>query len=88
MSNKPYYTKRLGRAVAEDFRTVRKGTYHVIFGFQNNWQVVREGTQRPTRVFSTQAQALQYARQLVTGKDGEIVVHTPTGDVSRVIKAA
>ena len=70
------------------FRTVRRGTYHIISGFQNNWQVVREGNQRPTRVFSTQAQALQYARQLVTGKEGEIVVHTPTGDVRRVIKAA
>jgi hypothetical protein len=47
----------------------------------NGWGAVREGGQRATRVFGTQAQAIQAGRQMARQGKGELLIHSQDGRI-------
>lgn len=88
MPDKQYYTEALGRALQKAAKTVNPYSYHVITGVNNSWQVVKEGNKRATRVFLKQHSAIDYARRILKGKNGQIFVHTGDGGLQSIINAA
>jgi adenine/guanine phosphoribosyltransferase-like PRPP-binding protein len=55
-----------------------KKTWHV-FSSAGSWVVKRGGTRRATRIFSSQAEAIDLARSLARGAGGEVVIHRKDG---------
>lgn len=47
----------------------------------NGWGTLREGGQRATQVFDTQAQAIQAGRQMARQGQGELLVHGQDGRI-------
>ena len=53
--------------------------YHITQNEDGSWSVTRNGALRPTRIFNTQIEAIEYVRQLqsersvkIHGRDGKI----------------
>ncbi len=86
MPQKSLYTKKLGRAVARDASS-NKGRLHIISG-DNNWKVVGEGKVRPSRIFSSQQDAIKYASSVARKKFGMIIVHSETGQIKEKLSFA
>ena len=85
---KRYYTKELGETVASGALRINSGRYHVISGEAQRWTVVSEGRIRPLKVFSTQRQAVKYAKQTASRITGEVFIHGRTGQISQTISFA
>lgn len=81
MAKKSLYTRKLGRAVAKRAQPVTSGRYHVITGEAKKWTVVPEGSVYAEKVFSTQKDAVTYAKQSASKKTGEVIVHERTGQI-------
>lgn len=47
----------------------------------SGWGALREGAQRATRVFDTQAQAIRAGRQMARQGQGELLVHGQDGRI-------
>jgi len=47
----------------------------------NGWGTLREGGQRATEVFETQAQAIQAGRQMARESQGEVLIHGQDGRI-------
>lgn len=47
----------------------------------NGWGTVREGAQRATQVYDTQAQAIQAGRQMARKAQGELLIHGEDGRI-------
>lgn len=47
----------------------------------NGWGTLREGAQRASRVFDTQAQAIQAGREMARQGHGELLVHGQNGRI-------
>lgn len=60
-----------------------KITHHVIRGDAGHWVIKKEGATRATRTFSTQADAISYARSLSKSQHSELVIHSSDGRISR-----
>jgi Uncharacterized protein conserved in bacteria (DUF2188) len=85
---KRYFTKELGEAIARSALRVNSGRYHVISGNAQRWTVVSHGSVRPIRVFSTQREAVSFAKQKAFKQTGEVFIHGKTGLVSDTISFA
>jgi hypothetical protein len=48
---------------------------------ENGWGTLREGGQRATQVFDTQAQAIQAGRQMARQGHGELLIHDQDGRI-------
>ena len=78
---KRYYTRELGETVANGALRVNSGRYHVISGDAQRWTVVPEGRIRPIKVFSTQRQAIVFAKQTASKRTGEVFIHGRSGQI-------
>ncbi len=47
----------------------------------NGWGTLREGGQRATQVYDTQAQAIQAGRQMARQGQGELLIHGQDGRI-------
>jgi hypothetical protein len=47
----------------------------------NGWGTLREGGQRATQVYGTQAQAIQAGRQMARQGQGELLIHGQDGRI-------
>ncbi|GAA0503146.1 DUF2188 domain-containing protein [Pigmentiphaga sp. GD03639] len=47
----------------------------------NGWGALREGGQRATQVFDTQAQAIETGRQMARQGQGELLIHGQNGRI-------
>ena len=48
---------------------------------ENGWGTLREGAQRATQVFETQARAIQAGRQMARQGKGELLIHGQDGRI-------
>ncbi len=85
MARKSLYTKRLGIDVAEGARPLYPMRYHVITSMANGWTVVPQGSIRGVKAFSTQRQAVTFAKQIASRKNGEVVIHGRSGQISDLV---
>ena len=47
------------------------------------WRVRKEGSQKTIKYFSTQKEAIQYAKQLAKGNQSSIIIHKVDGKVRK-----
>lgn len=47
----------------------------------SGWGTLREGAQRATQVYDTQAQAIQAGRQMARKEQGELLIHGEDGRI-------
>ena len=85
MARKSLYTKRLGIDVARSARPLHPIRYHVISGATNGWTVVPEGSVRGVKAFLTQTQAVTFAKQTASRKNGEVIIHGKTGQIRDLV---
>ncbi|WP_051907755.1 DUF2188 domain-containing protein [Flavimarina sp. Hel_I_48] len=85
MKRKTFYTKELGKKVAEGAKIVDPHRYHIIRSDGHKWAVVADGKTRALRVFPDQKQAKFYAEQTATKSNGKVIVHKSTGEVEEVV---
>jgi hypothetical protein len=78
MRKKVKYSKRRGEAVASLAHPKTISKFHVIVG-ESKWSVVKEGSTKALRSFSTANQAIDYAKEIAAEKTGEVVVHEESG---------
>lgn len=90
MARKSLYTKKLGQTVAKNAQSVNSGRYHVISAVTvaDKWAVVPEGSVHAIKAFSTQREAVTYARQTASRRTGEVVIHGKEGQVRNKISFA
>lgn len=85
---KALYSKRLGRVVASKAQHEGSGNYHVVSSDSKKWVVIREGTVHSVRAFSTQRQAISYAKRRASKRTGDVIVHAQSGLVKEMISYA
>ncbi len=89
MIKKATYTKALGARVASAARPENSGIYHVISTtLSDKWAVVPKGKVHAIKSFSTQKEAVTFARLTASKKNGEVVVHGKSGFVRTKISFA
>jgi transcriptional regulator of met regulon len=88
MARKLIYTKKLGGIVARSAQVLNSGRYHVISGEAQKWVVVPEGSIRVVKVFPTQRQAVNFAKQTASKRTGEVIIHARTGQIKDTISFA
>lgn len=81
MAKRSLYTKKLGNDVAKSARPSNPIRYHVISGDSKKWTVVPEGSIRAVKAFSTQRQAITFAKHTAVKKSGEVIIHGKTGQI-------
>lgn len=54
---------------------------HVVANFNGGWSVRREGSDRAQRVFNTQKEAIEYARNLSKKERNDLIVHSKNGRI-------
>jgi hypothetical protein len=84
MKKKLTYTKRLGNSVARRALSSNLMKYHVISG-DSSWRVVSDGRMKALRAFSTEEQAVDYAKDMAFKKTGEVVIHDGKGQIKNRI---
>lgn len=47
----------------------------------DDWSAKREGAERASRNFPTQADAIDYARDVARRERGELFIHRPNGEI-------
>jgi hypothetical protein len=62
------------------FVMANRNNVHVVQR-DNGWGTLREGGQRATQVFNTQAQAIQAGRQMARQGQGELLIHGQDGRI-------
>lgn len=67
--------------MAKDGRPVKEHQQHVVPDQRGGWSVRKAGAERATRVFSSQGDALAFARHLAQKVGGELYVHAKDGTV-------
>ena len=55
---------------------------HVVRSIDGRWSVRQSGSERASRVFDRQSDALDYARQKAKKERGELFVHRADGTIS------
>lgn len=45
------------------------------------WQVKREGSEKATKTFETQRQAIEYGRNIAINQQSELVIHGRNGQI-------
>lgn len=83
MSRRPIYTERLGNLLVSNAKKSNNLNYHIISSYSGKWPVVRAGSSRASRNFSTQKQAATYAKRVASKGGGEIVIHDVNGGIAK-----
>lgn len=79
MVRKSIYTRRLGNDVAKKAKG-SIGKYHIIPAQIDKWSVVAEGNVKPVKAFSTQRDAVVFAKGIVASAlTGEVSIHGMDG---------
>lgn len=47
----------------------------------DRWQVKGEGNKKATKLFDTQAEAIEYAKKNAKNQKSELVIHKSTGEI-------
>ena len=82
MIEKSIYTPKLGEIIARKAKGNDASKYHVVHILMNKWAVVSHGSLKPVKAFTTQDEAVSFAKQYATSKSaGEIVVHGIDGRI-------
>ncbi|AIA29333.1 hypothetical protein MCFN_00875 [Mycoplasmopsis californica] len=55
-------------------------TYHIT-PYNGKWQVKGEGNTRPTKLFNTQKEAIEYLKEMKKRREVSVLVHRPSGQV-------
>ena len=84
MSGKTFYTKKLGKSVAQSAHPSPIMKFHVIAS-QSKWKVVSEGSVKALKAFSTVEQAVDFAKDIALKKTGEVVIHEASGSIKHRI---
>lgn len=88
MAKKSLYTKKLGAKVASQAQSASSGQYHVISREETRWAVVPAGSVRAVKSFSSQEEAVTFAKDTASKKTGEVIVHGKTGQIRDTISYA
>jgi uncharacterized protein YdaT len=59
-----------------------KKSQHVVPNQKGGWSVRKSGSSRATRVFDTQKEAIEYAKDLAKKEQSEIYIHRRDGTIS------
>jgi uncharacterized protein YdaT len=59
-----------------------KKNLHVVPRADGGWNVRKTGAERATRIFDTQKEAIEYARELARKQSGELYIHRKDGTIS------
>lgn len=57
--------------------------YHVSKNEDGKWQVKFAGGEKAIKLFDTQAEAIDYAKQLAKNQDGKITIHKRDGKLRK-----
>ena len=57
--------------------------YHVAKRPDGKWQVKFAGGEKAIKLFSTQAEAIAYAKKLAANQDGRITIHKKDGSIRK-----
>ncbi len=80
--SKIQYTRALGKLLTTSIQNSKESVrYHVVSGLTQNWSVISEGSTKAVKSFSEQEEAINYAKQKVANRTGEIVIHTKNGQI-------
>ncbi|MDX1914842.1 MAG: DUF2188 domain-containing protein [Methylophilus sp.] len=58
-----------------------KNTQHVVKGTDGGWAVKKGGSEKASRVFETQKEAIDYGRQVAKNQGAEFYVHGKDGKI-------
>lgn len=74
--------------MAAGAQTIKSGIYHVISGEAKKWTVVPDGSIYGVKSFSSQQQAVKFAKLSAAKKTGEVIVHEKNGAIKHSISFA
>lgn len=58
-----------------------KKSQHVVSNSKGGWDVKRSGAERASKHFGTQAEAIQWAREIAKNQKSELYVHGEDGKI-------
>lgn len=58
-------------------------SHHVVKNPKGGWSVKRGGTSKASKVFDTQADAINYARDVSKNQGSELIIHGKDGRIRR-----
>ena len=79
-------TKRSDKNQSQKESTAKKTAaknYHVSKNEDGKWQVKFAGGEKAIKLFDTQAEAIDYAKQLAKNQDGNITIHKRDGKLRK-----
>ncbi|WP_081483253.1 DUF2188 domain-containing protein [Aquimarina agarilytica] len=85
---KEFIQKKLGNSVAVSAKPLKSSKYHVIVGGERKWTLVADGNTRATKVFGTRLSVIEFAKQTAHKINGEVIIHTKTGEIENRISFA
>lgn len=82
-----FYTPALGRAIAKAAREPKVGWYHIISSVLHagKWSLVRSGSFKVLKNFSTTEAAVNFAKKLNRGTTKGVYVHNEMGGLQSKI---
>ena len=61
---------------------VMKTIYHLQSGYEDKWEIKKEGADQATRTFETKEEAYQFGRKLCDSKrPSELIIHQLNGQI-------
>ena len=84
MAQASIYTRALGRKVARNGRLSGQRKYHIISLRSDKWAVVSDGRLTPIKSFSSQGDAINFARQKASiHAYKKVVIHARDGRTAK-----
>jgi hypothetical protein len=80
MNKRKLSAKRTGTSSVKKYVSAISGQ-HVTPDGGGDWQVKRGGSERASKVFSTQQEAIAYAREVAMNQQTELFVHGRNGQI-------
>ena len=71
------------KADAKEEKKVTARNYHIAKRPDGKWQVKFAGGEKAIKLFSTQAEAIEYAKKLAVNQDGSISIHKKDGKMRK-----
>jgi hypothetical protein len=88
VGNPRIYTRKLGSRVAVFAKPVNTGKFHIIMGTAERWAVVADGKTKATKVFETKLGAIEFATEIATEIEGEVIIHKESGQIENRVSLA
>jgi len=80
MGKNIHAVKRVGRwAVKKEVADA--SSHHVVSNPRGGWSVKREGSNKASRTFENQQEAVDYAKNALAGQGGDVVIHGRDGRI-------